>query len=167
MKKKFQRRRKKKKPKKTPNKVSDYIWKISFVYFIPEEEIPTAFDIVTECAHELVTAGEYEIYSRTKEDLEKEIDLEKKKSVIDLPSINDNPNPIETKDEQKWEYKITETGVLYGPFKTSEMKYWVLNQYFDEKKNEIFVRKVSEDIFGDDEEKFVPLTSIKWDEMES
>jgi len=113
-------------------------------------EIKDEFDIVTELADSLLSAGYLNVYSDTKEQIEDSMDEPIPKPVQKVQPI------VPEKPKVMWEYQVNEQ--VYGPYSNDEMLAWSLGGYFIE--NPVVVRKVdTEDIYAE-EGKFVPISEV-------
>jgi len=108
------------------------------------------FDIVTETADQLLSAGYYDVYTDKREQMESSMNRGTKSSVAAKPA---KPQEAE-QPKVMWEYK---TDKVYGPYSNSDMLAWKEQGYFAE---DLLVRKINtEDIYSDDGE-FVSCATV-------
>jgi len=129
-------------------------------------DIKQKFDLLTESSHQLLSSGYYNIYSETKEQIQKEStkDDSRMSNYFDGTNKDDNsyvansedPNDTYTQpvdDGLKWEYKIDEK--TFGPYTTHEMKAWWRQGYFHGENDVVDMRQYKEEsIFEDDTSNF-------------
>jgi len=101
----------------------------------PTKPPPTDIELITHLASNLMALGDTDIYSKTYEELVRDV----RRSGI----VNQNwePPSADVKYEYKWDIPGADSSQTFGPFSEEEMRAWFKASYFGPVGEKVKVRR--------------------------
>jgi CD2 antigen cytoplasmic tail-binding protein 2 len=100
----------------------------------PHDKPPTDIELITHLASNLMSLGDADIYSRTYEEILRDV---RRSGIV---SQNWEPPSADVKYEYKWDVPGTDDFQTFGPFSEEEMRSWFRASYFGQAGEKVKIR---------------------------